>query len=82
METIRDNINIMFQDLFGTDEHPFFNDIKTVNKSAKIYINNMKKIINHTIEFEPNITIPEGKEPNNTYKILNKILNDSSVPFA
>jgi len=72
MDKISDDINIMFQELFGSTKHPFFEDIHKVNKLSKNYINNMKRIIQHEIPFEPNINIPEGHIIEPKYNILKK----------
>ena len=72
MEKIKDRINKSFESLFGNKQHPFFKDIHQVNKLSKEYILNMKKYINHKVDFDPNITIPETEIYNPEYKILTK----------
>jgi hypothetical protein len=78
MEHIKDKINKKFQSLFGT-KHIFFEDIDRVNKLSKEYIVNMKKYTNHTVNFDPNITV-EDIYIKPEYTILNKSkINDLST---
>jgi hypothetical protein len=72
MEKIKDRINKSFESLFGNKQHPFFKDINQVNTLSKEYILNMKKYINHKVNFDPNIQIPEAQLYNPEYKILTK----------
>jgi hypothetical protein len=72
MEKLKDRINKSFESLFDNKQHIFFKDINEVNKLSKEYILNMKKYINHKINFDPNISVPESQIYNPEYKILTK----------
>ena len=72
MDKIKNNINTMFQKLFGEGQHPFFDDLLKVEKLSKDYMGNVKKHTNHTISFEPNIVIPKDIINNTIYRTLSK----------
>jgi hypothetical protein len=62
MEKISNDINKLFQTLFIRSEkdnlHPFFNDMRQVNKNAGKHISHMKKYIKYTIPYDSKTIIP------------------------
>jgi len=75
---IKDNINKMYENLFTSKEHPFFNDLHTVNKLAKKTIQYQKKFTTHTTIYQQDkdnikrIINKEEEEKDVEYKILKK----------
>ena len=60
MQTISDNINKMFQNLFITKHniHPFFKDLDVVYKLKEDYLKTIKEYIKKTITYK-HTQIPE-----------------------
>ena len=72
MEYTSNSINKSFQKLFSTTEHPFFTDIKKVNKISKQHIKLQKEYIKYKIDYEPISIIPDDIKINMSYKLLKK----------
>ena len=75
MEEIKNKINISFNQLFNLKIHPFFNDIKKVNKISNNYLEYQKSISNKKIPYQKNeipkeISVKEKDQ---------KILSDSKL---
>ena len=77
MEEIKNKINISFKQLFNLKIHPFFNDIKKVNKISKNYLEYQKSISNNKIPYQKNEIPKEISVKEKDQKILsdNKLKN-------
>ena len=73
MEKVRDKINIRFQKFISKSEHPFFKDIKRINRLSEDFLKYQKNTIISKIQYNQDIKIPENiKEPNIKNEILEK----------
>ena len=59
MENIKKNINEQFKKFIVKDEHPFFKDIKKVNKIADNFLKYQNNFIINKIEYKEDIKIPD-----------------------
>jgi len=94
MQTISDNINKMFQNLFLTKKniHPFFKDLDVVYELKEDYLKNIKEYIKKTITYKET-QIPEDikvdvkyeeldiYEMNKLSKEINNILNFEKISY-
>ena len=59
MEKISNYINLLFQKLFDSNKHPFYQDFDKVNKITKLHNKSKDKYIKSKIDYNPNIKIPD-----------------------
>jgi hypothetical protein len=92
---ISNNINKMFQDLFISNVHPFFNDIKKVLDLKKEYNEKIKNAINKEYEYKEHSKIInieslninnikdydelDIKDMNKLLKEINNVLNYNKI---